>query len=68
VSRLLSWGVRRLETRVGMGKNAQEGYARTLHGELSRELASKLPGTTASISGAGVHWNCHAERELLNTG
>lgn len=46
-----------------MQKYPEEDHARALHAQLSRELASRLPGTIASVSGAGVHWNCRAERE-----
>jgi hypothetical protein len=47
-----------------MYKYPQEDCARALYRQLSRELASKLPGTAASVSGAGVHWSCEAVREL----
>jgi hypothetical protein len=46
-----------------MKKYAEEDYARVLEGQLSRELAWRLPGATASVSGEGCHWNCRAARE-----
>ena len=55
--------VRWIETSDAMEKNVREEYARDLHGQLTRELASQLPGATASVSGGGCHWNCRAERE-----
>jgi uncharacterized protein (TIGR02996 family) len=45
-----------------LGAGAEEVYARALRRQLSRELASKLPGTAASVSGEGCHWACQAER------
>lgn len=46
-----------------MNKYPEEDHARALHAQLNRELASKLPGTKAVLSGEGVHWNCRVERK-----
>jgi hypothetical protein len=52
-----------LAARDSMEKYPEEDYARALDAQLSQELALRLPGTIAFVSGAGVHWNCRAERE-----
>lgn len=43
-------------------KYEEEIYARDLHGALTQELVTLVPGTVVSIEGGGVHWNCDARQ------
>ena len=45
-------------------KYPEEGHATKLHKALSRRFWKSAPPTELSVSGAGVHWNCEAHREI----
>ena len=43
-------------------KYREEKYANELHHDLTQRFAASLPVATLSVEGAGVHWECTAQR------
>jgi hypothetical protein len=43
-------------------KYPEEDYAQDLHRALARRFAHTVPPTVVAVAGAGVHWQCTAQR------